>query len=163
MVRRLSAGASRIRTSGPSINPARRCKRRTPGRGISVMFVFRRAPRINPACDSAIAPGQAHPERKGRSAPDLGRCAVGSSSPSRRLPAPVTGKAAVDVGFHAVRAGLTVTFGSPRWIRHILPDHEFHGTGGRGSGLYIARYGDRYCLLCRSRTDPVTGGRPSTA
>jgi hypothetical protein len=32
---------------------------------------FRRAPRINPARDSAIAPRQPHPERKGRSAPGL--------------------------------------------------------------------------------------------
>src|ERR1700751_836022 len=91
------------------------------------------------------------------------RCAVGSSSPARRLPAPVTGKAAVDVGFHAVPAGLTFTLGSAWWIRHILPDYEFQGTGGRGSGLFTARYGVCYCLLCRSRTDPVTGGRASTA
>jgi hypothetical protein len=61
-------------------------------------------------------------------------------------------------GQPAVAAGLTVTFGNPRRIRDILPDHEFRGAGGRGSGVYTARYGDRYCLLCRSGTDPVTGG-----
>ena len=44
MVRRLSAGGSRIRTSGPSHKPAR---------------------------DSAIAAGQPHTQRKGRSAPVL--------------------------------------------------------------------------------------------
>jgi hypothetical protein len=38
--------------------------------------------------------------------------------------------------------------------------HEFRGARGRGSGVYTARYGDRYCLLCRSGTDPVTGGPP---
>ena len=32
---------------------------------------FRRAPRINPARDSAIASGQPYPQRKGRSAPGL--------------------------------------------------------------------------------------------
>jgi hypothetical protein len=32
---------------------------------------FRRAPRINPARDSAIASGQPHPQRKGRSASSL--------------------------------------------------------------------------------------------
>src|SRR5437764_12159746 len=85
------------------------------------------------------------------------RCAVGSSSPSRRLAPPGTGKGAVDAGFDAVAAGITVTFGNPRRIRHILPHHEFRGSGGWGSGVYTARY----CYLHRpsvpSRADPVTG------
>src|ERR1700724_805493 len=81
------------------------------------------------------------------------RCVLGSPSPFRRPPNPVARKAAIDAGFHAVTAGVAVTFGSPRWIRHILPDHELRGAGGRGSGLYTARYGCRHCLSVRFRAD----------
>jgi hypothetical protein len=35
------------------------------------------------------------------------------------------------------RAGLTVTFGNPWRIRDILPDHEFRGAEGRGSGVIL--------------------------
>src|SRR4051794_27711031 len=86
------------------------------------------------------------------------RCALGSLSASRRPPNRVILKAANDAGVHAVAAGVTVTFGSPRRIRHILPDHEFRGAGGWGARLYTARYGCRHCLSVRLRADLAIGG-----
>jgi hypothetical protein len=50
---------------------------------------FRRAPRINPARDSAIAPGQPHPQRKGRSAPGLTTAPADSQLDHRLGPAPL--------------------------------------------------------------------------
>ena len=66
---RLSAGGSRIRTSAPSNQLASVSAGRHGGHIPHVCF--RRAPRINPARENAIARGQPHPQRKGRSAPDL--------------------------------------------------------------------------------------------
>ena len=70
-VRRLTAEGSRVRTSGPSNQSSSAVLTPDAMAGHIRHVCFRRAPRINPARDSAIAPGQPHPQWKGRSAPGL--------------------------------------------------------------------------------------------
>jgi len=60
-----------MRTSGPSNQSSSAVLTPDAMAGHIRHVCFRRAPRINPARDSAIAPGQPHPQRKGRSAPGL--------------------------------------------------------------------------------------------
>src|SRR6202047_3548714 len=67
----LSAGGNRIRTSGPSHQPSSAVLTTDAIAGHIRHVCFRRAPRINPARDSAIASGQPYPRRKGRAAPGL--------------------------------------------------------------------------------------------
>jgi hypothetical protein len=86
---RFGAGGSRIRTSGPSHQPSSAVLTPDAMVGHIRHVCFRRAPRINPARDSAIASGQPHPQRKGRSDPGLTPGAADAHLDHRLGPAPL--------------------------------------------------------------------------